>query len=130
MIKQLLIGLLGIGCLFFVIALVVHQPVERSSLEELSEVDEIINRNLSDLRELVVSSRETQVVVDSLFTRKDHRLTVQSGFPSTAYHIRLAEELRRKGLNISGKRTFPSRELILYITYENTLVRKITIQYQ
>ena len=128
--KKVILGLLSLCTIVSALLLFTTSPVVTNPLTDLTEVDQIITQNLSDFRDLVISSREVSTVVDSLFTRKEHRFLVENDFPSTAYHIRLATDLRAKGLNISGKRTFPSQELVLYITIENTLIRRVVIQYQ
>lgn len=69
----------------------------------------------------------TEIPVDSLFSRATYEIWVPEDFSRTTFHIGLQERLAPLGTVIFGEVTFPSRDLRLYITYRQDLLRTVML---
>lgn len=114
----MLAGLLT-GCLALLLLIWLARPEPRTGLEDLSVVDAVILETL-DNAGLGDDARSARVFQpDSLFSRKQLRVSIPPETPTTLLHARMARRLHPLGVETRGERYFPENTLRLdFITYD------------
>ncbi len=123
--KKALVFMLLISCAASVLLLASADAPSTTPLHDLSLTDAVI-RDAAIAYGLPVEQINVRTItVDSLFSRRDYELKIPRGFPATTVHARIVNELHPYGVKVYGKRTFPSNELTLWVTYAGKRIRTV-----
>jgi len=105
----------------------VIDPTPKKKLSSQSQLDSLILQAAYDFS-LGPNVRIQTIEVDSVFTRKNYRISVPPGFSKTSFHMHLHRKLYPFQAKIHGNVHFPERNLDLHILYNNTVHRSIFVR--
>lgn len=126
--KKYLVSLLLVSCFLALVLLLTVHPGERQTIHHLSEIDAVLFNELHAVIDFEHRVRTSSVEVDSIFTRKIHRIAVSHDFPLTLVHSRFAATIQHLGATVHGSRHFPDRSLELDVLFAGKHVRKIYLE--
>ncbi len=126
--KKYLVSLLLISCFLAVVLLLTVHPNERQTIHDLAEIDNVLFSELNAVSGFEYRVRTSSIEVDSIFTRKTHRVAVSQDFPLTLLHSRFAATIQQLGATVHGSRHFPERSLELDVLFAGKHVRKVYLE--
>ncbi|MCH8568036.1 MAG: hypothetical protein LAT67_07225 [Balneolales bacterium] len=116
-------------CLCTILLLYFLQPPQRTALESLSQVDEIILKTVQPYSLMQGNSSRIQTTdVDSLFNRKTYFFSTERGLPATKIHADLAFLLQPYQIQLYGSRQFPENILHIDMLYSGKLIRTLIFE--
>lgn len=127
--KKLVLASLLTGCLVLLLLIWFARPEPRPVLDNLAVVDTVVLETL-DTAGFGDEARSSRIFQpDSLFSRKELRVSVPPETPTTLLHARMARRLHPLGVETRGERYFPENTLrldfIIYDTIVYTLIFEI-----
>jgi len=126
--RKTLVSVLLLSCIIASILLFSVNPVERYTVHDLTELDLAFNSELEGISGYTYHIRTSSIEVDSIFTRKIHRVSVEADFPMTLLHSRFAAKVQPWNVTVLGNRHFPERQLEIDVYFAGKQVRKIYLQ--
>lgn len=125
--KKIITGLLICSCIISSIILAATPSYEKSELEHISQIDSLINVQIHQSRIISDQVRVTNIVVDTILTRKEYRIEVPSRFSKTLFHINLQQSLAPFEIQSPAEVYFPSTDMNIYVYDQNTVLRTLRL---
>lgn len=125
--KKIITALLFISCV--ISGIILASTPERSvhRIESAAQLDSLINMHLSNAQILQDQVRTSTIRIDTSFTRKSLRIRVPSGFSKTVFHVDLHNDLRKYSMEVPAIIKFPSRDMHIYVYYNDTVIRTLRL---
>ncbi|MDR9415217.1 MAG: hypothetical protein RI564_02955 [Gracilimonas sp.] len=96
-------------------------------LENYRQLDSLIQEQFLESRIMNTQIRTFTVKIDSNLIRKEFRIKVPSDFSKTLFHIHLDRKLTPYGLDTPARVQFPSRDMDIYLYFQDTVLRTLRI---
>jgi hypothetical protein len=125
--KTIITILLAFSCIISGIMLGASPAPITYKLQNLHEVDSLLNIQIQDAQIISDQIRTTKISADTVFTRKNYWIEVPSRFSKTMFHINLHNEFNLYGIQTPAKVHFPSKDMDIYLYYNDTVLRKIRL---
>ena len=125
--KLLLTGLLLVASLLTGILLFVIPSTSSNSINDLSDLNEVIDLAIEEAGLDADSFRKSIIEIDSSFSRTVYRINVPSNFSKTSFHLALHHELIKVDIECPAKFTFPEENMDIHIYYNDTVFRTIRL---
>lgn len=126
--KRIIAAILLVSCITSAILLAYTGNSSLRSLKDFAQADSLITRDLESYNIADDQIRVRTVRIDSTFSRKQYRVSVPPGFSKTQLHTELNQSLYPFNISTPGKVRFPQKDLTIYLTYKNTVIRTISVQ--
>lgn len=125
--KKIVTALLAFACIISGIILASTPAPTFHRLENFGQLDSLLQHQFQESRILSPQVRTITISVDSNLTRKEFLIKVPSRFSKTLFHIHLDKKLTPYGLDTPARVHFPSRDMDIYLYYENTILRTLRL---
>lgn len=125
--KKIITVLLVLSCIVSGIILAASPAYNNYSIQNTRQLDSLLNVQIQDSRIFPDQIRVSNIRIDTIFTRKEYRIRVPSGFSKTLFHIDLHKTLNQYEIETPAKINFPSRDMDIYIYNDGTVLRTIRL---
>lgn len=125
--KTIVTLLLTLSCIISGIILAVSPAPVSYKLQNLHEVDSLLSIQMQNAQIIPAQVQTTKITADTVFTRKNYRIEVPSRFSKTMFHIQLHNEFNLYGIQTPAKVHFPSKDMDIFLYYNDTVLRKIRL---
>jgi hypothetical protein len=125
--KIIITALLAFTCLISGIILASTPAPVIHRLENYRQLDSLIQEQFLESRIMNNQIRTFTVKIDSNLIRKEFRIKVPSDFSKTLFHIHLDRKLTPYGLDTPARVQFPSRDMDIYLYFQDTVLRTLRI---
>ncbi|MAO64012.1 MAG: hypothetical protein CL666_03345 [Balneola sp.] len=125
--KKIVTALLAFTCIISGIILASTPAPTFQRLDNFGELDSLLQVQFQESRILSSQIRTSTVHVDSNLTRKEFRIEVPSRFSKTLFHVHLDKKLTPYGLDTPARVHFPSRDMDIFLYYNNTILRTLRL---
>lgn len=125
--KRTLTALLVVACILSGIILAATPPVIEKKIYSHSELDSLIQVSFREANIRSDQIRTFNVEIDTAFARKVYRVRVAPSFSKTSFHLTLHKRFYRLGLDTPTKIVFPERDMNIYFSYNDTIIRTIRL---
>ncbi|MEX0843836.1 MAG: hypothetical protein WD022_01075 [Balneolaceae bacterium] len=125
--KKIVTILLALSCIVSGIILAATPPYKSYKIENVQQLDSLLKVHIQNARINKNQIRTSNILVDTVFTRKDYRIKVPSRFSKTLFHIGLHKDLTRYGIESPAKIYFPSYDMDIFVYHNETILRKIRL---
>ncbi len=125
--KKIITVLLVLSCIVSGIILAASPAYHNYSIQNTRQLDSLLNVQIQDSRIFPDQIRVSNIRIDTIFTRKEYRIRVPSGFSKTLFHIDLHKTLNQYEIETPAKINFPSRDMDIYIYNDGTVLRTIRL---
>lgn len=125
--KKIVTALLAFTCVISGIILASTPAPTFHRLENFRQLDSLLQDQFLESQLMSPQIRTSTVNVDSNLTRKEFRIKVPPGFSKTLFHIHLDKKLTDYGVETPAQVHFPSRDMDIYLYYNNTVLRSLRL---
>lgn len=102
--------------------------VNNRTLQSFAQADSLIMSELQNFNIPEEHIRVVQTRVDSNFMRKSYRVRVAPQFSKTQLHAELNKTFHDYNVSTPARVTFPNKDITIYLEYNNTVIRSISMQ--
>lgn len=125
--KRIITILLVLSCIVSGIILAASPSYQNYSIQNTGQLDSLLNAQIQNSRINPSQVQVSNIRVDTIFTRKEFRIRVPSGFSKTLFHIDLHRSLSPYEIETPAKINFPSRDMDIYVYNEGTVLRTLRL---
>lgn len=125
--KTIVTLLLTLSCIISGIILAASPAPVTYKLQDFNAVDSLLNIQIQNALIIPDQIQTTKISADTVFTRKNYRIEVPSRFSKTMFHLKLHNEFNLYGIQTPAKVHFPSKDMDIFLYYNDTVLRKIRL---
>lgn len=125
--KTIITLLLALSCVISGIILAASPARVSLKLQNVQQIDSLLNLQLQSAQINPSQIQITSVSVDTILLRKNYWVKVPSRFTKTYFHIQLHDTFNPYGIHTPAKVHFPSKDMDIYVYYNDAVLRKIRL---